>query len=183
MILAVPTEIKPGERRVALIPDSVTRLIKTGVTTRIQAGAGVSAGFGDPAYEAAGATLVADAKALYASADLTLKVSRPTLQEIALMREGAAVLAFLAPLGDPGYVQSLAARKLTALSMDAIPRITRAQGMDALSSQSNIAGYKAVLIAASTLPKFFPMLTTAAGTVPPAKVLVLGAGVAGLQAI
>ena len=183
MIVAVPREIRPGERRVALVPDAIAKLIKTGIGIHVQAGAGESAGFPDAAYAAAGATLILDAAALYGGADLVAKVSRLTAEEIPMLREGTAVIALLAPLGDPAYVQTLAARKLTALSMDAIPRITRAQAMDALSSQSNIAGYKAVLLAASTLPKFFPMLTTAAGTVPPAKVLVLGAGVAGLQAI
>ena len=122
----------------------------------------------------AGAALAADAADLYSRADTIVKVNRPWDEEIAQMREGATLIAFLSPLGAPSYVERLAAKRLTALSMDAIPRITRAQSMDALSSQANIGGYKAVLIAASTLPKFFPMLTTAAGTIPPAKVLVLG---------
>ena len=182
MILAVPREIKPGENRVSLIPDTVARLKKT-ATVHVEAGAGVSAGFVDADYEAAGAIVVKDAKTLYSDADIVLKVARPTKEEMQQMRLGAAVVGFLSPLGDPSYVQSLADSKLTAFSMETIPRTTRAQGMDALSSQSNIAGYKSVLIAASTLPKFFPMLTTAAGTVAPARVLILGAGVAGLQAI
>lgn len=183
MILAVPREIKPGERRVALSPDAVAKLAKTGVTIQVESGAGVSAGYTDEAYEKAGAAIISGPAALYSKADFVVKVARPTPDEIALIPEGASVLGFLFPLGDPAYVQKLAARKLTAFSMDAIPRTTRAQGMDALSSQANIGGYKAVLIAASTLPKFFPMLTTAAGTVAPARVLILGAGVAGLQAI
>jgi NAD(P) transhydrogenase subunit alpha len=183
MILAVPQEIKPGEKRVALVPDAVAKLAKTGPTIHVQAGAGVAAGFPDSLYADAGATVVPDAAALYQAADLVVKVARPTPQEIEMMRPGSAVLAFLAPLGDPEYVQNLAAHNLTALSMDAIPRITRAQPMDALSSQSNIGGYKAVLLAAEALPRLFPMMTTAAGTIPPAKVLILGAGVAGLQAI
>ena len=182
MILAVPREIKPGENRVALVPDTVSRLKKT-ASVHVEAGAGVSAGFVDADYEAAGAVIVKDAKTLYADADIVLKVARPSKEEMQQIRLGAAVVGFLSPLGDPTYVQSLADSKLTAFSMETIPRTTRAQGMDALSSQSNIAGYKSVLIAASTLPKFFPMLTTAAGTVAPARVLILGAGVAGLQAI
>ena len=183
MILAVPRETKPGENRVALVPDSVAKLTKTSVIVRIETGAGVSAGFVDEAYTGAGAVIAADTKSLYTDADIILKVARPSKEEMQQMPPGAAVVGFLSPLGDPAYVQSLADSKLTAFSMETIPRTTRAQGMDALSSQSNIAGYKAVLLAASTLPKFFPMLTTAAGTVAPARVLILGAGVAGLQAI
>ena len=183
MLIGVPTEVVPGERRVALVPETVANMKKAGWNVLVQRGAGTAASFLDEAYEKAGATLAADAAELYGEADLIAKVQRPTDAELALMREGTTLLGFLAPLGDPQSVEKLAARKLTALSMDAIPRITRAQSMDALSSQSNIAGYKAVLLAAVALPNFFPMLTTAAGTIPPAKVLVLGAGVAGLQAI
>jgi len=183
MNLAVPRETKPGENRVALIPDTVAKMSKMAVTVHVEAGAGTNAGFVDGDYEAAGAVIVKDAKTLYADADMVLKVARPSKEEMQQMRLGAAVVGFLSPLGDPSYVQALADSKLTAFSMETIPRTTRAQGMDALSSQSNIAGYKAVLIAASTLPRFFPMLTTAAGTVAPARVMVLGAGVAGLQAI
>jgi NAD(P) transhydrogenase subunit alpha len=153
------------------------------VSVHVESGAGVSAGFVDEAYQAAGASLIKDPKTLYAEADVVLKVARPSADELKLMRPGSLVIGFLSPLGDPSYVQSIADTKLTSFSMETIPRTTRAQSMDALSSQSNIAGYKAVLIAASTLPKFFPMLTTAAGTVPPARVMILGAGVAGLQAI
>lgn len=183
MIVGVPSETRPMEKRVALDPDCVVRLCKIKAAIHVQAGAGLSAGFSDEAYIAAGATMVANAAELFKTSDVIAKVDRLTSEEIQLCAEGIAVIAFLAPLGDPEYVQELAARNLTAFSMDAIPQITRSQGMDALSSQSNIAGYKAVLLAANSLPKFFPMLTTAAGTVPPAKVLVLGAGVAGLQAI
>lgn len=183
MIIGVPTEIAPAERRVALVPETVTRLTKAGVELRVQRGAGNAAAFRDDAYQAAGATLAPDARSVYKSSDLVVKVQRPTDAELDLMHPGEALLAFLAPLGDPVSVEKYASRKLTVLSMDAIPRITRAQSMDALSSQANIGGYKAVLLAAEHLPRFFPMLTTAAGTIPPAKVLVLGAGVAGLQAI
>jgi NAD(P) transhydrogenase subunit alpha len=149
----------------------------------VQRGAGTAASFTDEAYEAAGATLAADAAEVYAKADFIAKVARPTDAELELMRPGQTLLAFLAPLGDPQSVEKYAAKKINALSMDAIPRTTRAQSMDALSSQANIAGYKAVLIAATELPHFFPMLTTAAGTIRPSKAFVLGAGVAGLQAI
>ncbi len=183
MVIGVPKERAPGERRVALVPETVARLTKSGTEVRIETGAGEAAAFLDADYEKAGAAIVPDASALYGSADLIVRVARPDAAEIGAMREGSAVLGFLSPLGDPAYVEALAARKLTALSMDAIPRTTRAQSMDALSSQANIGGYKAVLLAALALPKFFPMLTTAAGTIPPAKVLILGAGVAGLQAI
>ncbi len=183
MLIGVPTETAPGERRVALVPETVARLLKAGASVLVQRGAGERAAYRDPAYEEAGAALAADAADLYGRADTIVKVNRPTDDELNLIRDGSTLIAFLAPLGDPASVERLARKRLTALSMDAIPRISRAQSMDALSSQANVGGYKAVLIAASTLPKFFPMLTTAAGTIPPAKVLVLGAGVAGLQAI
>jgi NAD(P) transhydrogenase subunit alpha len=183
MVIGVPTETAPHERRVALVPETVARLVKSGLQVDVQRGAGEAAAFLDAAYETAGATLVDDAAALYAASDFVVKVQRPSAAELELTHPGQVVLALLAPLGDPASVEAYAARKLTALSMDAIPRITRAQSMDALSSQANIGGYKAVILAAEYLPRFFPMLTTAAGTIPPAKVLVLGAGVAGLQAI
>lgn len=188
MNVAVPKEIAPGERRVAATPDIASRMVKSGCTVLVQRGAGATAGFLDPAYEAAGATMVADAAAVYSQADLSLKVQRPLsgnggANEIAMLREGSALIAFLQPLVTPEIAEQLAARKVTAFSMELIPRISRAQSMDALSSQATVSGYKAVLVAADALPKFFPMLMTAAGTVAPAKVLVLGAGVAGLQAI
>jgi NAD(P) transhydrogenase subunit alpha len=183
MQIGVPAETVPGERRVALVPETIGRLAKVGSTVLVQRGAGTSASFTDEAYEAAGATLAADAAEVYAKADFIAKVSRPTDAELELCRPGQTLLAFLAPLGDPQSVEKYAAKKISALSMDAIPRTTRAQSMDALSSQANIAGYKAVLIAATELPHFFPMLTTAAGTIRPSKAFVLGAGVAGLQAI
>ena len=172
-----------AEARVALVPVSVSRLTKAGVAVSVEHDAGQRAGFDDSAYEAAGASIASNPEPLLSQADIIVKVARPTDQELQRMQANTVLIGFLAPLGDPAYVQRLAQHNLTALSMDAIPRITRAQAMDALSSQSNIAGYKAVLLAACALPKFFPMLTTAAGTIRPAKVLVLGAGVAGLQAI
>ena len=183
MTIGVPAETALGERRVGLVPESVGRLIKAGAAVVVQRGAGEPAAFVDAEYEKAGATLAAAAADVYATADAIVKVQRPSPAELDAMRPGTTLIALLAPLGDPAYVEALAAHRLTALSMDAIPRITRAQSMDALSSQANIGGYKAVLLAAAALPRFFPMLTTAAGTIPPAKVLVLGAGVAGLQAI
>ena len=183
MKIAVPKERAPGERRVALVPETVAKFIKAGHTVAVEHDAGASAGFPDAAYVAAGATIAATPAELYRDAAVVTRVGRPSDDELRALAPGTALIGFLAPLGDPAYVETLAAAKITALSMDAIPRTTKAQSMDALSSQANIAGYKAVLLAAEYLPKFFPMLTTAAGTVPPAKVLVIGAGVAGLQAI
>ncbi|MBD5635092.1 MAG: NAD(P)(+) transhydrogenase (Re/Si-specific) subunit alpha, partial [Candidatus Eremiobacteraeota bacterium] len=183
MLIGVPTETAPGERRVALVPETIGRLAKSGHTVLVERGAGAAASFTDEAYEGSGATLAADAAEVFAKAELVVKVSRPNDAELQSMKAGQALLAFLSPLGDPQSVEKYAAQKITALSMDAIPRTTRAQSMDALSSQANIAGYKAVLIAANESPRFFPMLTTAAGTIRPQKTFVLGAGVAGLQAL
>lgn len=183
MILAVPKEAASNERRVALVPESVTRFTKLGVGIEVQRGAGVAASFPDAQYEKAGATIVAELPTLARDADALLCVGRPSDDLLALLRRGAVIVGFLNPLGDPAYLKRLAERGLSALAVETIPRITRAQPMDALSSQSNIAGYKSVLLAASASPRFFPMLTTAAGTIPPAKVFVVGAGVAGLQAI
>jgi NAD(P) transhydrogenase subunit alpha len=183
MLIGVPTETAPGERRVALVPETVGRLAKANSTVIVQRGAGLAASFTDEAYEGAGATLAADAADVFAKADFIAKVARPSAAELALMKPGQTLLGFLAPLGDPQSVETYAARKITALSMDAIPRTTRAQSMDALSSQANIAGYKAVLIAANESPRFLPMLTTSAGTIKAQKVFVIGAGVAGLRAI
>jgi len=182
MNIAVLRETAPNETRVALVPDTVTKLTKAGMTVKIERGAGERAAYPDELYVKAGAT-VGDRGQILSGADLVVTVGRPDDAVLSAMPKKAALLGLLGPLGDPRYVQRLADAGITALSMDAIPRITRAQAMDALSSQSNIAGYKAVLLAASELPKFFPMLTTAAGTIRPAKVLILGAGVAGLQAI
>jgi NAD(P) transhydrogenase subunit alpha len=183
MNVAIAREAAPDERRVALVPETVAKLVKAGVTVRVEKGAGVNASFPDELYVKAGAEIVADVQSLVRDADVVATVGRPSDALLATLPKGAAIIGFLAPLGDPAYVERIAATGAIAFAMEMIPRITRAQSMDALSSQNNIAGYKAVLIAASLLPKFFPMLTTAAGTIPPAKVLVLGAGVAGLQAI
>ena len=189
MRIVVPKEIVPGERRVALTPDAAGRLVKAGHEVAIEHGAGEGASFLDSAYEAAGARIVPDPATLYGNADLILKVQKPQMNaalgkhEVALMRPGAVLVAFLAPLLNPDLVRMLQAQNITSFSMDAIPRISRAQTMDALSSQATIAGYKAVLLGADTLGKIFPLLMTAAGTIAPARVFVLGAGVAGLQAI
>lgn len=188
MKIAIAKEIEVGERRVAVIPDTVARLVKQGLEVLVEAGAGERAYFPDADYEAAGARIVHDAAQLWGEADILLKVGPPQEREdgrleVNLLREGAVLISFLNPLGTPEVIQHLAERKVTAFSMEMIPRSSRAQSMDALSSQAGVAGYKATLIAAAALPKFFPMLTTAAGTIAPAKVFVMGAGVAGLQAI
>jgi NAD(P) transhydrogenase subunit alpha len=183
MTVGVPRESAPGERRVALVPDTVKRLVDVGADVLVEPGAGEGASFLDGDYTAAGARLADDSDEVFAAADLVCKVQKPSEAEVARLREGSALVAFLHPLVNADLVRALADRNVTAFSMDAIPRITRAQPMDALSSQATVAGYKAVVIAASSLGKFFPMLTTAAGTIVPARVLVLGAGVAGLQAI
>ncbi len=182
MRLAVPLESVPGEFRVALTPDSVARLVKGAHEVRIQAGAGERAGFPDSAYADAGATVV-DAASLYEGVALVCRVQAPSAGEAAAMPEGIALLALMNPARNRALLDQLAARGIVALALELVPRITRAQSMDVLSSQSTVAGYKAVLIGAAALPKFLPMLTTAAGTVSPAKVFVIGAGVAGLQAI
>ncbi|MBD2540638.1 Re/Si-specific NAD(P)(+) transhydrogenase subunit alpha [Coleofasciculus sp. FACHB-SPT36] len=183
MRIAVAKEVEVGERRVALVPDTVGRLVKQGLEVWVEAGAGEQAFFFDDAYKAAGATIVSDTGALWREADVLLKVNPPKEHEIHQLKEGGVLIGFLNPLGNPNLIQRLAERRVTAFSMELIPRTSRAQSMDALSSQAGVAGYKAVLIAAAAVPKFFPMLTTAAGTIAPAKVFIMGAGVAGLQAI
>ncbi len=188
MRIAVPKESAPREQRVALVPESCKKLIQSGYDIAVEAGAGVSAGFSDAAYQEMGATVVADPAALLGSADLVLKVNAPALaaagrDETGWMRPGTIYVGSLMPLRSLDAVRALAAAKITAFSTDAIPRTTRAQSMDTLSSMANISGYKGVLLAAVDLPKYFPMPMTAAGMVPPAKVFVIGAAVAGLQAI
>jgi NAD(P) transhydrogenase subunit alpha len=183
MVIGVPSEHGQIERRVALTPDAVSRLKALGVDVLVQAGAGDAAALPDEAYIAAGAAIAPDGKALLAGSDLVVMVTRPREDEVSSLPGGLAVVGMLQPLIHSDLVERLAAANVTAFSLDAIPRITRSQSMDSLSSQATVSGYKAVLIAADNLPKFFPMLMTAAGTVAPAKVFVLGAGVAGLQAI
>ena len=188
MKISIAKEIEVCERRVALVPDTVSRLVKQGFEVCLESGAGERSFFSDADYEAAGAKIIADSVTLWREADILLKVSPPQIREdgiseIDSLKENAILISFLNPLGNPEIAQKLAERKITAFAMEMIPRTTRAQSMDALSSQASIAGYKAVLIAGAALPKYFPMLTTAAGTIAPAKVFVMGAGVAGLQAI
>lgn len=180
MRVGVPRETADGESRVAIVPESVSKLAKAGLTIAVERGAGVSAHFADEAYAEAGAELVADARG---DADIVCQVDPPTDADVAAMKEGAAVFSYLPHWDRPELLTALNARKLTAFGLEQIPRITRAQSMDILSSQATIAGYKAVLLAADRLPRILPMLVTAAGTLAPAKALVLGAGVAGLQAI
>ena len=186
-MLAVPKETAPGERRVALVPEVVRALVKDGFQVSVETGAGVAAGFPDAAYRDAGASLAPDAATLLASADLAVKVRPPRAldgrHEVDLLRPGSILLGFLRPLDEPELAAKLAARGVSAFAMELMPRITRAQAMDALSSQATIAGYRAVLLGASVLPKIFPMLVTAAGTLSAARVFVVGAGVAGLQAL
>jgi H+-translocating NAD(P) transhydrogenase subunit alpha len=180
--IGVPQERATGERRVALVPDTVKRLAGEGVEVLVERGAGARASFLDEAYAAVGARVVSVTE-VYAEADLVARVQRPDDDDVERLRAGSVLVGLLQPLVNPELARALAERGVTSFSMDAIPRITRAQPMDAVSSQATVAGYKATLLAATHLGKFLPMLTTAAGTIPPAKVLVLGAGVAGLQAI
>lgn len=179
-VIGVPRETGPGENRVAITPDMADRLRKAGYDVAVERGAGEHAYFPDAEYEAQGARLVGRDEAL--GADLVATVAPPE-DELGKLRAGAVVIGFLQPLDRPDLAAALAEQSVTALSMELVPRITRAQKMDALSAMSTVSGYKAVLLAADTLPKFFPLLTTAAGTIRPAQVLVLGAGVAGLQAL
>ena len=179
MKVGVPKETAAQERRVALVPESVPKLTALGLDVAVERGAGHEAAFTDDAYADAGAELVETAL----DADLVVKVAPPSASEAAALRSGAVLVGFLAPLTDPEGLERLRSQDVVAFAMESIPRITRAQPLDALSSQATVSGYKAVLLAAERLPRFFPMLMTAAGTVAPAKVLVLGAGVAGLQAI
>jgi NAD(P) transhydrogenase subunit alpha len=187
MRIGVPKETAPGERRVALVPESAKKLIQAGYGVAIESGAGDAAGYPDAGYREVGATVESDAAGLLGSSELVLRVGPPPFgsvrDEVSWMRPGTICLGSLMPLRNPDVVRALAARRITAFSTDAIPRTTRAQSMDTLSSMANIAGYKGVLLAAAELNKYFPMLMTAAGMVPPAKVFVIGAAVAGLQAI
>ena len=181
MRLGVPKENAPGERRVALTPEVVGAIVGKGLEVLVQAGAGEAAGHLDAAYEAAGASIGTDETAW--AADVVVRVATPAPSDIARARAGAVVIGFLAPLTSGETTRALAEQKVTSFAVESIPRITRAQSMDALSSQANVAGYAAALLASREAGRFFPMMTTAAGTVKPARVLVLGAGVAGLQAI
>jgi H+-translocating NAD(P) transhydrogenase subunit alpha len=181
MVIGVPAETAGGERRVALVPEVVRKLAARGSEVAVASGAGAGAIIPDALYEQAGAKIV-DAAAAW-GAPLVVKVAPPSDEEVARMSHGAVIIAFLNPLGSAQATRALAAAGVTAFAMEAIPRISRAQAMDALSSQSNVAGYRAALLGAEHLGRFYPMMTTAAGTIPPARVLVLGVGVAGLQAL
>ncbi len=183
MQITVLKETDPQESRVALIPESVKKLVGLKVAVAVESGAGLDSGASDADYEAAGATISKDRAALLAAADVLTAVNRPPAEDVAKLKKGAVVIGFLRPLDEPEMLKPMLAQGVSAFSVELIPRSTRAQAMDALSSMATIVGYKAVLLAADRVPRMFPMLTTAAGTVPPAKVLVLGAGVAGLQAI
>ena len=189
MNVGIPKETGPGERRVAVTPESVKQLKQAGVSVLVESGAGAGATHADRAYEEAGATIVAGAAALWSDADAVLKIQPPGpagpggRPEVEALREGSVLVCLLRPLSNLDLVRTLAARRITSFSMDLVPRTTRAQRMDALSSMATAAGYKAVLLAAVSSPRFFPMFVTAAGTIAPSRVLVIGAGVAGLQAI
>lgn len=189
MVIAVPKEILPGENRVSITPDVVSKLIKKNFQVNIEKGAGVNAGYADESYLNAGGKVIENLTELYASADVVAKVHRPIghpdygKNELELMKEGTLLITFLYSLNYPELAKECASRKINVISMDAIPRTTLAQKMDALSSQANIAGYKSVIMCANELGKIFPLMMTAAGTISPARVMIMGAGVAGLQAL
>lgn len=183
MRVGIPKEILTNERRVAAVPETVTKMVKSGMEVVVEAGAGAGAFIIDREFEQAGATIAGNAQAVLSTAEIILKVNKPTVEEISQMNEGTLLIGLLQPLASREIVKRLADRKITAFAMEMVPRITRAQRMDALTTMSTAAGYKAALLAANASGRFFPMLSTAAGTIPPAKVIVIGAGVAGLQAI
>ena len=183
MKVAILKETRAGERRVALVPLGVKTLLKAGLEVTVEAGAGSASSISDDEYKEAGAGIASSAEEALGGAGMVLGVNAPSVEVVASMSEGTILVSFLSPLTSPDLVRALAAAKVTGIGMEMVPRITRAQSMDALSSQATVAGYKAVLVAADHLPKFLPMFTTAAGTIRPAKALILGAGVAGLQAI
>jgi NAD(P) transhydrogenase subunit alpha len=181
--VGTPKETEQGERRVAMVPDTVKTLVAAGLEVAVEAGAGASAYIPDDLYEKAGATIASRGGTILHEADAVLKVQAPRESEISVLRKGAVLISFLQPATQADTVRSLASHGITAFSLELLPRISRAQSMDALSSQASAAGYKAVLMAADRIGKLFPMMMTAAGTVAPTRVLVMGAGVAGLQAI
>jgi H+-translocating NAD(P) transhydrogenase subunit alpha len=183
MLIGIPTETKDRENRVALTPEVTGQLVKAGFSVTVQSGAGLKAFYDDDSYKEAGASIAADAASVYSASDIILKVNAPLPDEIASMKKGAALISFMWAATHPELVQACVTAGISAFSVDAIPRISRAQKMDALSSQANLAGYKSVLMGANALGKIFPLLMTAAGTIKPARVVIFGAGVAGLQAI
>jgi NAD(P) transhydrogenase subunit alpha len=183
MKIGIPNEISNGERRVAIIPKIATQLLKDGHEVLIEAGSGEKAYFTDAEYEQAGAVIVKDKQLLYSGADVIMKIQPPQKEEVEMMKDSSTYIGFLSSVLDAEFLNLMNQKNITSFAMEFIPRISRSQSMDALSSMASIAGYRAVLIAAQYLGKFFPLMMTAAGTIPPAKVLVVGAGVAGLQAI
>ena len=184
LMIGVPREIFPGEKRVATVPDVVEKLIKLGFTVAVESGAGDAANFSDDAYRAAGAQIVDQAAALWAVSDIVFKVRGPNADEVGLMHEGTTLVSFIWPAQNPELMQQLAAKKATVLAVDSLPRtLSRAQKMDALTSMASVAGYRAVIEAANAFGRFFNGQVTAAGKIPPAKVFIAGAGVAGLAAI
>ncbi|RLQ23509.1 Re/Si-specific NAD(P)(+) transhydrogenase subunit alpha [Seongchinamella sediminis] len=183
MRIAIPRETHPGENRVPITPDVARKLVRMGADLVIEAGMGIGSGFADSAYADAGATISTDRKELFASADMLLRLRKPALDEIALMKRGAIHISYLDPFNEHELVKAFRDAGITSISMEMIPRTTRSQKMDALSSQANLAGYQMVIEAAMALPRIFPMMMTPAGTLKPANVFVIGAGVAGLQAI
>ncbi len=183
MRIGIPKETKQGEKRVAISPDVVKILLKAGFHCNIESDAGLNASFTNDAYTSAGATIVSSANEVFTTSDIVLKVNAPTVEEASQMKEGICLISFLYAYTIPDVVATLNQKKITSFAMDAVPRISRAQKMDALSSQANLAGYKSVILGANSMGKIFPMLMTAAGTITPSKVLIFGAGVAGLQAI
>ncbi len=183
MKITVPRETHPGESRAPLTPDSAAKLVKLGAQVEVEAGLGIAAGFPDEAYTKAGATILNDRKALLGSGDIVLRLRKPTVEDIALLKAGCVHASLLDPFNEKELVQKFAERGVSAISMEFIPRTTRAQKMDVLSSQANLGGYEAVILAARYSNKIFPMMTTAAGTILPVKAFIIGVGVAGLQAI
>src|SRR2546425_2197914 len=183
MIIGVPKETAPTETRSAMVPANVAKLVSLGAIVQIETGAGKGSGFPEEAFAASGATIIPDRAQLLAAADILLRVRKPPLAEVDQMKSGAIHISFLDPFKEKQLIEKLAARGISAISLEMLPRITRAQKMDALTSQANLAGYVAAVLAAAEAPKIFPLMMTAAGTISPARVLVIGAGVAGLQAI
>ncbi len=183
MKIGIPKEIYKGEKRVAIVPKTVTQLLKDGHEVSIESGSGANAYFPDTEYEKAGAVIVTNIQLLYSGADVIMKIQPPLIEEIEMMKNNSTYIGFLSSVLDSKFLDLMNKKSITSFAIEFIPRISRSQSMDDLSSMASIAGYRAVLIAAQNLDKFFPLMMTAAGTIPPAKLLVVGAGVAGLQAI
>lgn len=183
MKIAIPREADPKEKRAAMVPANVKKLVDLGAEVEVESGAGQSCGFTDHDYQSAGAVIIGDHQKLIQTGDLILRLRKPPIEEIEWLKEESIHISYLDPFNEPELIQALARQKISALCMELIPRTTRAQKMDALSSQANLAGYVSVVLAADSLPKIFPMMTTPAGTIPPARVFIIGAGVAGLQAV